>query len=106
MLWKKTKKMGLTNVCFECDFDLVSSAFTVRTKVLWCFLIGGTPALIIGKIRFRVTHIFLERNVCADKLVNLGFIHIHSFHWYNRLSSSLFLEFFMNKYSLSMYHFC
>jgi len=58
------------------------------------------------KIRFRVTHIFREGNVCADKLANLGFIHRESFHWYNRLPSSLFLEFFMNRYSLPMYHFC
>jgi len=53
-----------------------------------------------------VTHIFREGNVCADKLTNLGFIHKESFHWYNRFLSSLFLEFFMNMYSLSMYRFC
>jgi len=56
-----------------------------------------------------VIHIFIfrEGNACADKLVNLRFMHRESFHWYNnRLSSSLFLEFFMNKYSLPMYRFC
>ena len=58
------------------------------------------------KIRFRVTHIFREGNVYADKLANLGFIHRESFHWYNRLPSSLFLKFFMNRYSLHMYRFC
>jgi len=47
-----------------------------------------------------VTHIFREENVCVDKLTNLGFIHRESFHWYNRVSSSLFLEFFINRYSL------
>jgi len=31
---------------------------------------------------------------------DLGFIHRESFHWYNRLQSSLFLEFFINRYSL------
>jgi len=40
-----------------------------------------------------ITHIFREGDACADKLTNLGFIHRESFHWYNRLSSSLFLEF-------------
>jgi len=53
-----------------------------------------------------VTYIFRKGNVCADKLANLGFIHRESFHWYNKLSSSLFLEFFMNRYSLHMYRFC
>jgi len=52
-----------------------------------------------------VTHIFRERNACADKLANLGFIRRESFHWYNKLPSSLFLELFMNRYSLPMYRF-
>jgi len=38
--------------------------------------------------------------------INLGFIHKESFHWYNRLSCNLFLEFFINRYSLPMYRFC
>jgi len=42
----------------------------------------------------------------ADKLANLGFIHRKSFHWYNRLPASLFLEFFMNRYNLPMYRLC
>ena len=53
-----------------------------------------------------VTHIFREGNVYDDKLANLGFIHKESFHWYNRFSSSMFLEFFMNRYSLHIYRFC
>jgi len=53
------------------------------------------------KIRFMVTYIFREGNACTDKLANLEFIHKESFHWYNRLSSCMFLKFFMN-----MYHFC
>jgi len=52
-----------------------------------------------------ITHIFREGNVCADKLANLGFIHKESLHWYNRFPSCLFLEFFMNRYSLPMYRF-
>jgi len=55
---------------------------------------------------FRITYIFREGNVCVDKLANLGFIHRESFYWYNRLPSSMFLEFFMNRYSLPMYRFC
>jgi len=63
------------------------------------FIIGGTNALIIlGKFIFRISHIFREGNACASKLVNLGFIHKEKFHWYNRLPSSLFLEFFINSY--------
>jgi len=59
-----------------------------------------------GKITFKVIHIFREGNACADKLANLGFIHREFFHWYNRLSSSMFLEFFISRYSLPMYRFC
>jgi len=41
-----------------------------------CFVIDKILVLIYcGKIKFRVTHIFRERNVCADKLTNLRFIH-------------------------------
>jgi len=34
-------------------------------------------------------YIFREGNACADKLVNLGFIHRESFHRYNRFPSSI-----------------
>jgi len=42
-------------------------------------------------------------NVCADKLVNLGFIHRESFHWYNKLPCSLFLELFINMYTYVLF---
>ena len=72
-----------------------------------CFVIDGIIVLItVGKSSLGVTHIFREGNACADKLVNLQFIHRESFHWYNRLPYSLFLEFFMNRYNLPIYHFC
>jgi len=77
MLCRKLKRWALLMSGFECDSALVCAAFTCLN---YC-----------GKIRFRVTHIFREGNVCADKLANLGFIHGESFHWYNRLPSSMFL---------------
>ena len=99
--------MWLTNVWLECDFALVCAAFTAMTNVLRMLRNRFNTCLNYGeKIRFRVTHIFREGNVCVDKLANLGFIHRESFHWYNRLPSRLFLELFMNRYSLHMYHFC
>ena len=52
------------------------------------------------KIRFRV--IFREENVCANKLTNLEFIHREIIGF----PSSMFLEFFINKYSLLRYRFC
>jgi len=58
-----------------------------------------------GKIRFRVPHIFREGNAYADKLANLGFIHKEKIYWYNRLPSSFFLQFFINRYIVPMYHF-
>jgi len=105
---EEAQKMELTNVWLECDSALVCVAFTVRTNVPWMLRNRCNTCLnYYGKIKFRVTHIFREGNVCvANKLTNLGFIHKEYFHWYNRLPSSLFLEFFMNRYSLPMYHFC
>ena len=58
-----------------------------------------------GKIKFKISHIFREGNVCVEKLTTLCFIHREQFHWYNRLSSSLFLEFFINRYRLPKYRF-
>jgi len=52
------------------------------------------------------TQMLKTKILCDDKLDNLGFIHRESFHWYNRFPSSLFLEFFINRYSLPMYCFC
>jgi len=98
---EEAQKLGLTNVRLECDYVLVCAAFTVRINVHWMLRNRWNTYLnYCGKIRFRITHIFREGNVCADKLANLGFIHTKSFHWYNRHPSSLFLKFFI------MYHFC
>ena len=99
---EEAQKMGLTNVWLEC-----CAAFTARKNVSWMFCNRWNTCLnYCGKIRFSVTHIFCEGNVYTEKLANLGFIHRESFHWYNRLPSSVFLEIFMNRYSLPMYHFC
>ena len=104
---EEAQKMGLTNVWLECDSALVCVAFTAGTNVPWMLCNRWNACLnFCGTIRFRVTHIFREGNACADKLANLGFIHRESFHWYNRLPASLFLEFFMNMYSLPKYRFC
>jgi len=104
---EESQKMGLINVWLECDSALVCAVFIATTNVLWMLCNRRNTSLnYCEKIRFRVTHNFREGNVCADKLANLGFIHRESFHWYNRLPSSLFLEFFMNRYSLPMYRFC
>jgi len=71
-----------------------------------CFIIDEILVLItIGKTGLGLLIYFCEGNACGDKLTTLGFIHRESFHWYNRLSYSIFLEFFMNKYSLLMYPF-
>jgi len=102
---EEAEKMTLTNVWLECDFALVCVAFTARTNVMWMLHYRWNTCFnYCGRIKF--THIFREGNVCVDKLTNLRFIHRESFHWYNKLSYSLFLEFFMNKYNLPMYHFC
>ena len=104
ILLKKLKR----RVLLIYDLNVILSWFVLHLHLelicLGCFIIGGTPVLI--KIRFRVSHIFREGNICDDKLANLEFIHRDQFHWYNRLPSSIFLEFVMNRYRLPMYQFC
>jgi len=73
---EKAQKIGLTKVWLECDFTLVCVAFTVRTNSPWMLRNQWNTCLnYCGKIRFKVTHIFREGNVCADKLANLEFTH-------------------------------
>ena len=67
---EEAQKMGFTNVWLECDYALVCAAFTVRTNVPWMLRNRWNTCLnYCGTIRFRVTHIFHERNACADKLI-------------------------------------
>ena len=61
MIWRKLKR------CV---------AFTVKTNVPWMLRNRWNTCLnYCGKIRFRVTHIFREGNLCVDKLANLRFIY-------------------------------
>jgi len=74
---------------------LVCVAFTARTNVLWMLRNQWNTCLnYCGKIRIRVTHIFREGNVCADKLVNLGFIHV-----WPSFTSALELRFIPSSYT-------
>jgi len=69
---EEAQKMGLTNVGLKCDYALVCAAFTARTNFSWMLRNRWNTYLnYCRKIRFRVTHIFREGNVCADKLANL-----------------------------------
>ena len=68
---EETQKIWLTNACLEYDSVFVYVAFTARTKFCRCFVIDGI---------LKITHIFREENACADKLINLWFIHKESFH--------------------------
>jgi len=57
---EEAQKMRLINVWRECDSTLVCAAFTVMTNVPWMLLNRRNTCLnYCGKIRFRVTHIFL-----------------------------------------------
>jgi len=69
---EETQKLRLTNVWLECDSALVCATFTARTNVLLMFRNRWNTCLdYCAKIRFMVTHIFREKNACADKLANL-----------------------------------
>jgi len=50
----------------------------------------STKYLLCEKISLGLL-VFFVKGMCVDKLANLEFIHKESFHWYNRLLSSLFL---------------
>jgi len=78
---EEAQKMGLTNVWLECDSALVCVVFTAKTYVPWMFHNRWNTCLNYSeKIKFKITHIFHEGNVCVDKLANLGFIHRESFY--------------------------
>jgi len=96
---EETQKMGFTNVWLKRDSALVLMRLLLVPMFLGCFIMDEIFILItVRKSGLGLFIFFREGNVCVDKLVNLGFIHREHFHWYNRLPSSLFLEFFMNIY--------
>jgi len=69
---KEAKKTKLNNVRLECDFALVCDAFIAMTNVPWMLHNRWNICFnYCEKIRFRITHIFREGNVCVDKLTNL-----------------------------------
>ena len=106
MLWRKLKRWDLLIYGLNVILPWFVLRLLLELMFRGCFVSDGILVLItVGKSSLGLL-IFREGNVCADKLANLEFIHRDSFHWYNRLSSSLFLEFFMNRYSLPMYNFC
>jgi len=72
--------MGFTNVWLEYDYALICVAFNARTTVPMLRNQWNTYLNYCDKIKFRVTHIFRERNVCTDNWANLRFIHRESFH--------------------------
>ena len=106
MLWRKFKRWDLLMYALNVILPCFVLRLLLGLLFRGCFVIDGILVLIVVEKSSLGLLIFCEGNVCADKLSNLGFIHRKSFHWYNRLPSSLFLEFFMNKYSLPMYRFC
>ena len=72
-----------------------------------CFVIDEILVLItVEKSGLRLL-IFFVNGMCVliSWLIYDLFIE-NLFHWYNRLSSSMFLAFFINRYSLPIYHFC
>jgi len=80
MLCRKFKRWGLLMSGLNVVLPWVVLRLLLGLIFRGCFVID--EILVFGKIRFRVTHIFRERNACADKLANLWFIHRKSFHWY------------------------
>ena len=74
----------------------------------WVLLVYGLNVILPGAaftLMINVPVMLCEGNACADKLPNLCFIHREYYYWYNQLPSSLFLELFINRYRLHMYHF-
>jgi len=62
---EEAQKMGLTNIWLECDSALVCVVFTARTNVPWILHNRWNTYLnYSGKIRFRVTYIFVK-GICV-----------------------------------------
>jgi len=101
---EEAQKASYSFLWLECDCSLVYSTFYARTQVPWIIRNRWNKYLAYCTgIAFKVSHIFREGNHCADKLVNLCFLHRQNFVWYRSLLPSILLDFFHNTYKLLMF---
>jgi len=69
LAWSK----GFRHIWLECDSSLLCQAFSSFNLIPWSLRGRWRKYIKICKeIKFKVFHIFRERNHCADKLVSLG----------------------------------
>jgi len=61
---EEAQKMGLTNVWLECDSALVCVVFTVKTNVLWLFVINEILVLITAGKSSLWLLIFFVKGMC------------------------------------------
>ena len=67
--WSK----GFRRIWLECDSSLLCQAFSLFNLIPWSLRGRWRKCIKIYKeIEFKVSHIFRERNHCANKLASLG----------------------------------
>jgi len=86
MLWKKLKRWGL----------LMSGWNVILFWFVLCLLLGQ---MFLGCFGINEILILITVEKSGIELL-IFFVKEMQFHWYNRLPYSMFLKFFMNKYSL------
>jgi len=106
MLWRKLKRWSL----LMSDLNVILHWFVLRFLLglmfHGCFVIDGILVLITVRKSGLWLLIFFVKKMYVLISWLIYVIHREPFHWYIRLPSSMFLKFFMNRYSLSMYRFC
>ena len=101
---KKLKKL----VLLLYGLSVILSWFVLHLQLglifLWFFVIGGTFVLInVRKLGLEFLTFFVKEMHVLISLLTYGLFIREQFHWYNKLSSSFFLEFFINRYKLPEY---
>jgi hypothetical protein len=81
---------GYWNVWLETDSKLILQAFQSYTMVPWNLRNRWYNCLLVThNMRFMVSHVYREGNVCADGLDNFGLTLVSlDLFWFNRLVMS------------------
>ena len=93
-------------IWLECNSSLICQLFSSFNLNPWSLRGRWRKCMRICKeIEFKVSHIFCEGNHYTNKLALLSFENKLDFKRYDVLPTVVKLNFFHNRYQLSLFHF-
>ena len=99
-------RYGWRSLWLESDSELVVRAFATPSVVPWDLRNRWQNCLsILPSMRFYVTHIFREGNICADWLAKYG-LSQNGLLWLSSIPAPLFSLVQFNKSGMPAYRFC